>query len=199
MRNLGRKWQRRFDDWGAKNGESYAKATKDQADRAFKEHLKKIGFTVEFKLTPEINDILQAAVAENVSLVRSIAAEHLADVEQLVMRSVSAGRDLGYLTKELEARYGITRRRAALIATQQNNAATAHINRARQTELGIVRGIWRHSSAHKLHPRVSHLNADGTEYEIAKGMYLDGEWILPGTLIHCLCYSKSIIPGLLRT
>lgn len=198
MKRLSRKWQSRFDDFASKAGADYAKAAKEQADRAFREHLKKVGFTVEFHTTPAVNDILQAAIAENVSLIKSIASEHLTDVEGIVMRSVTAGRDLHTLAKELEDRYGVTKRRAATIARQQNEAATSHINRARQTELGIVEAIWKHSRGSEKHPRPSHLAADGEKYKVSEGMLLDGEYILPGVLINCRCYSKSIIPGLTR-
>ena len=81
--------------------------------------------------TPAMRDIIDATVTANVSLIKSIASEYHTEVEGLVMRSVTAGRDLSFLTDELEKRYGITRRRAANIALSQNNLATSALRRAR--------------------------------------------------------------------
>ncbi|KYF05143.1 phage head morphogenesis protein, partial [Salmonella enterica subsp. enterica serovar Typhimurium] len=77
-------------------------------------------------------------ITENVNLIRSIPQQHLTQVETLVMQSVGRGRDLKTLTDELEKRYGITRRRAALIARDQNNKATSVMQSARQRSVGIT-------------------------------------------------------------
>ena len=111
------------------------------------------------------------------------------------LQSVSRGRDLGTLTKELQQRYGVTRRRAAFIALDQNNKATSAMQSARQRALGIRRGRWRHSHAGK-EPRISHVKADGKEFDLDKGMFIDGEWIMPGQKIRCRCGWEAILPGL---
>lgn len=191
---LTKRWKRKFDDMAPKLAAYFCKSVMDRADGALAATLKEAGWTVPMKLTAPINDVLRAGINENVSLIRSIGREHLADVEQLVMRSVAAGRDLGGLTKDLEARYGITRRRAALIARTENNKGTALITRARQADLGIREAIWCHSSAGR-EPRPSHVAMNGKTYDISKGAYLDGEWVFPGTAINCRCTSRSVIPG----
>jgi uncharacterized protein with gpF-like domain len=128
-------------------------------------------------------------------LIRSIAAEHLDDVEGAVMRSVQTGRDLGSLTDELQQRYAQTRKRAAFIARDQNSKATATVVRVRQEGLGITEAIWMHSRGSR-HPRPSHVAADGKRYTIIEGMYLDGVWTWPGREPNCGCVSRSIIPTL---
>lgn len=195
FRKLARRWQKRFDEAAPELAEYFAKAAKDRTDYALKSALKKSGFTVEFKLTAQVNDVVQATIAENVALIKSIASENLTQVEGMLMRSVTAGRDLGSMAKELQERLGVTKKRAALISRDQNNKMSANITRARQKELGITRALWIHSSAGK-HPRASHVNASGKPYDIDKGMYLDGEWVWPGTAINCRCVARSIIPGL---
>ena len=142
-----------------------------------------------------MNNALQATIAENVGLIRSIPEKYFTEVEGLVMRSVARGRDLSYLTDELQKRYGITRRRAALIARDQNNKATSVMQAARQQSLGITQGVWRHSHAGK-EPRPSHVKADGKVFELSKGMYLDGKWVMPGEEINCRCTWSPVIPGL---
>lgn len=194
MRKLSRRWLRRFDDLAEKLADSFADGSVARSDAAMRVALKDAGFTVEFHTTRAVNDILQATITENVGLIRSIAQEHLSAVEGMVMRSVTAGRDLKTLTDELQTRFGVTRRRAAFIARDQNNKATSAIQRARQTELGITQAIWLHSGAGK-HPRPEHVAANGKVYDVAKGMYLDGKWTFPGMEPNCRCCSRAVIPG----
>ena len=153
---------------------------------------------MRFTLTRAANDVLQATTGANVALIKSIAQQHLADVEGLVMRSVAAGRDLGTLAKEIEARYGVTKRRAALISRHQNNLATATITRVRQESLGIKQAVWVHSHA-GAHPRPSHVTAGAEKvvYDVATGWFDpdEGKYIRPGELINCRCVSRPIIPG----
>lgn len=194
MDGLARKWQRRFDDYADTTARGFAEEAKDAADRAFAAKLKKIGFTVEFKMTAAATDAYQAVIAENVGLIKSIASEYLTDVQGAVMRSVQKGRDLGGLSQELQARYGITKRRAATISRDQNNKATAVITRVRQKELGITEAVWQHSAGGK-HPRASHVAFSGKKYDVTRGAYIDGEYIFPGEMINCRCVSKSVVPG----
>lgn len=194
VRNLARRWGKSFDSLAQKLAARFAGDALKNADVSLHNALETAGFTVEFKMTPQMNNALQATITENVGLIRSIPEKYFTEVEGLVMRSVARGRDLGYLTDELQKRYGITRRRAALIARDQNNKATSVMQAARQRSLGITQGIWRHSHAGK-NPRPSHLKADGEVFDLSKGMKLDGKWVMPGEEINCRCTWSPVIPG----
>jgi uncharacterized protein with gpF-like domain len=199
MDELGDRWQSKFDALAPEMAKYFATAAKNRVDGSMAAMLKKAGFTVKFKLTRPVNDVLQASIAEQVGLIKSIAAEHLQEVQGLVMRSVTAGRDLSFLTDELEKRYAITRRRAAFIARDQNNKAFATITRARQQEVGITRARWLHSHGGNK-PRPTHVKAgaDRVVYDVAKGWYDPAvkEFIWPGTLPNCRCISIPVVEGL---
>ncbi|HDI3034402.1 phage head morphogenesis protein [Cronobacter sp. EKM101R] len=192
VRNLARRWEKLFDSIAQKLAARFAGDVLENADVSLHNALETAGFTVEFKMTAPMNNALQATITENVGLIRSIPEKYFTEVEGLVMRSVARGRDLGYLTDELQKRYGITRRRAALIARDQNNKATSVMQAARQRSLGITRGIWRHSHAGK-NPRPSHLKADGEEFDLSKGIKLDGKWVMPGEEINCRCTWSPVL------
>lgn len=194
MASMAKQWTGNFEKEAPKLGQWFAMSSADRTDKALKSTLKKAGFSVSFKMTREANDVIQATTGENVSLIRSIAAQHLSAVEGMVMRSVATGRDVGTLTAELEKTYGVTKRRAAFIATDQNAKATASLTRVRQEGLGITEAKWVHSRGAR-HPRPSHVAADGQVYKIAEGMFIDGKYIWPGTEPRCGCVSRSIIPG----
>lgn len=197
VKKLGRKWQRKFDDIAPVMAEHFATAVMERNSAALRASMRKAGMTVKFTLSEPANDALQAVIAENIGLIKSIASEHLTEVQGLLMRSVSRGRSLSEMTQEMEKRYGITRRRAALIARDQNNKATAIIQQVRQKELGIKEAVWVHSTAGKV-PRPAHVAMNGKRYLVADGMFDpdEGKKILPGELINCRCYSRPVIPGL---
>lgn len=195
MNRLAKRWTKRFDDMAKKLADRFAGDAMTNMDVSLASAFKDAGFTVKFKMTSQMNNALQATIAENVGLIRSIPEKYFNEVEGLVMRSVSRGRDLAYLTDELQKRYGITRRRAAFIARDQNNKATSVMQAARQKALGITEGVWKHSHAGK-QPRHSHVEANGKTFDISKGMLIDGEYIMPGELPNCRCTWEAIIPGL---
>jgi SPP1 gp7 family putative phage head morphogenesis protein len=82
-------------------------------------------------------------VGENVSLIKSIPAEYLDDVEGIVSEAYASGARYEDIAAELAERYGIAEGRAELIATDQINKLTATMNAERQKALGIDEFWWR--------------------------------------------------------
>ena len=138
-----------------------------------------------------MNNIYQAIVAENVSLIRSIPKQFLANVNSIVMQSVRNGRDMGFIAKEVREQYGVTKRRAITIARDQTNKATEAIGRERCTDIGITHGFWMHRSGSKV-PRATHVAMDGKRFELSEGLYdpAVGREVKPAELINCHCTFK---------
>jgi SPP1 gp7 family putative phage head morphogenesis protein len=197
LKRLGVQWQRKFNDAAPALAAWFAQVAAKRSDAALRRILKDAGISVEFRMTKAMRDILNATMAQNVSLIKSIGSQYHTEVEGLVMRSVTEGRDLGFLSKELKKRYGITDRRAAFISLDQNNKATSMMMAARQTDLGIEEGTWLHSGAGK-HPRPSHVRNSGKRFNIKDGWpdpALKGKRIWPGTEPNCRCTWKPVIFG----
>lgn len=193
LRKLLRRWTKLFDNVADRMASNFANSASDQVDMNFANQFRKRDFRINFKLTAEARNALQAVIGENVGLIRSIPREYLADVEGLVMRSIAVGGDRNTLSKQLSERYGLTLKRASFIASDQNSKANAVMTRVRQEELGITEAQWMHSHAGRK-PRQSHVHFDGKRYDIKKGAYIDGEWIYPGQKPNCRCVSRSVIP-----
>lgn len=193
---LRKRWTGRFEDGAEQLARYFAKSAARRTDAQLQKILGDAGWSVEFRLTRAQRDILAATVQENVSLIKSIPEEYFKSVETQVMQSVKTGMDVGGLKKKLKKSYGVSDRRAGLIARDQNLKATSALTRARQLEFGIDRAVWHHSHAGKV-PRPSHLANDGETYDVAKGWFDPDaqEWIHPGQLINCRCTSRSIIEG----
>lgn len=196
VRRLRRKWERGIDGLAPELAAYFAQDVKDRTDIQLKNMLKRAGFTIDFKLTAQIRDIVQASISENVALIKSIPSQYFTQIEGSVMRSVQVGRDLKTLADELQEHYGVTRRRAVLISRDQNNKATAVIGRARQIQVGITQAKWLHSHGGR-EPRPTHLANSGKLYDVRTG-WIDpavGYAVWPGTLINCRCVPVPVLPS----
>lgn len=192
---LSSRWQKKLDDLAPQIASLFVNRTVSNYETLMKTYMRRAGFTVRFQVTSFQRDALQAVIENNVGLIKDIADQYLRHIQGHVWQCVTQGYDLSTLSKNLNKEYGIEKRRAEFIARDQANKAHATIERAKRQELGITKAIWLHSHAGKT-PRPSHRAADKKEFDVSKGMYLDGEWVQPGELINCRCGSRSIIEGI---
>lgn len=200
LRTLSVRWSRRFDEASRKLAQWFSTAVHRRSDSAMRKILKDAGISVEFKMSAAQNDVMQATIGEQVGLIRSIPRQYLQQVEGMVMRSVAMGRDLKQLSDDLQRQLGVTRRRAHLIARDQNNKATATITRVKQLEAAgpDAEAVWVHSGGGK-EPRPTHYKAgkERIRFKVAEGWWDPHEKknIQPGELINCRCVSRLVVPG----
>lgn len=196
LEKWGAQWIKRFDLMAEKLSLDFAAKNKQATETAMKSAFSKAGFTVPFKPTRASIEAYKVVAAEQVGLIKSIPQQFLSRVQAQVWESVKRGADLKTLSTELEKSYGVTRKRAALIARDQNAKAKATIEAVRHQELGIKQAIWMHSHAGK-EPRPTHQKMNNKLYDLAKGMYDvdEGKYVHPGELINCRCTMRPYIPG----
>lgn len=198
IRKLAAQWTRRFDVAAVKLGDYFALSVEKRSSAALRKILRDGGISVEFKMTAAMRDVVDATIHANVALIKSIPSQYFDQVEGAVMRSVQTGRDLAGLVQDLQRYSGITKRRAAFIALDQNNKATSAFNTARQLELGIDEAEWHHSGGGK-EPRPTHVQAgrEKVRYKISTGWYDPAvkRFIRPGEEPGCRCVGKPIIKG----
>jgi SPP1 gp7 family putative phage head morphogenesis protein len=194
MRAWGREWTRRFNKLSIAIANSFAGRTRRYTDAQIRKRMRDAGFTVRFQASPRMLSAYRAVIAENVGLIRSIPQQFHKDVESAVWTAVTKGGAMHELSTTIRKRYGITYRRAALIARDQVNKSKATLENARRAELGITEAIWQHSNAGK-EPRPTHARMNGKRFKIADGMYdsAEGRNVQPGELINCRCTSRSVI------
>ena len=195
LQEVGRRWIKRFDDMAATIAERFIQSGKKATDSSMQQSFKDAGWTVQFKPTRAIKDAMNASVIENVKLISNLPQQYMTNVQGIVMRGYTNGRDLKYISDELQKQYGITKRRAATISRDQSNKLNATVTRARREELGLYKAIWLHSHGGK-HPRPDHVKAgkDKLEFDIRQGAYIGGKYIQPGEEINCRCVSRTILP-----
>ena len=199
LKLLKKRWFKKFDKAALQLGRYFAKSVSNRTDAQLKKILKEGGISIEFSMTPAQRDVLESSVQENVALIRTIPQQYLSEVEGIVMRSVAAGHDIGFVASEIQSRYHLAKKRAAFIARDQSSKITGQLTRARQIEAGITKAKWLHSHAGKA-PRPTHVAMHGQEYDVAEGMYDPDKRVrrnvYPGELINCRCVSRSVVKGL---
>jgi len=160
-----------------------------------------LGFNLKFSyMSQKERQTFAAIVNENVNLIKSIARENLTQVEGIVLRGITSGNDLSTVTEQLHHQFGVTERRAAMIARDQTAKATNNLSRQRLLDYGVTKGIWLHTAAGKTY-RETHINdMDGQEYDIKEGCFDPDEkvsrFIQPAELVNCRCVCRPLIPEL---
>ena len=198
LRRLSKRWLASFNDAAQRLTVAFAQAAEARSSGAFRAILREAGFAVDFKMTPAMRDVLAATVQASVGLIKSIPEQYLGQVEGIVMRGVQTGGDIGGIVKSLEHSFGVTRRRASLIARDQNSKATAAFARVRQLEVGITQAQWVHSGGgHTQRPTHVKAGRDKAVYDVAKGWWDPAvkKYVWPGTEINCRCVARPIIAG----
>ena len=189
-------WLSRFESAAITLAKGFANRAQRTVDNSMTNAAKQAGMLIKFKPSRRMQDAYAGVVQEQVGLIKSIPTQYLNQVSVEVMQSVQRGRDLGTLSKSLQANFGSTRKRAALIARDQNNKATSVMTRVRQLEVmgDDATAEWLHSGAGR-HPRPAHVAAHGRTYKVSKGCFISGEYIFPGEKINCRCTSRVLFPA----
>lgn len=211
LRRLLRQWQRNFDElaetlpvWFVNKIRGYvagnlAEQTKPLRDAG-------LGFNLKFTyMSQKERQTFRAIVAENVNLIKSIERESLTQVEGIVLRGIQNGFTLGEMTEDLHKQFGVSERRAAMIARDQTSKATENLSRARLKSYGITQGVWLHTSAGKTY-RDTHVEDEnggginGKIYDLDQGCFDPdpkvNAYIFPAELVNCHCVCRPLIPEL---
>lgn len=197
---LRAKWSRRAGPMAEKRAPVFVSKVNDTVAVSFTRMLRSV--SVDPKDVPKANRLqgkamevtLDAAVAENVALIKSIPTEYIDSVQRDVLLAVQGGWPLGQLSDMLKKCYGITRRRAELIARDQCAKVTGRMNQQRSLAAGFTEADWWHSAGSR-YPRKLHMKANGKRFKLAEGCEIGGEHILCGQKINCKCFFTVVVPG----
>lgn len=200
LKELHKYWEKVYNEeadklaeWFASHVQAY---TTSNLQRQFsRAKLATLGFDLKFTYhSRKERDIFRSIIEQNVNLIKSIASEHLTRVEGVVLRGIETGHDLSRMTDDLESAFGVSERRAAMIARDQTAKATNNLSRQRLLDYGVSKGKWMHTASGKTY-RESHVDMDGTIYDIEEGCYDDdyGDYIQPGELVNCRCVCIPVL------
>ena len=130
-------------------------------------------------------------VEYNVSLIKSIPEETLEKMREIVYAGYSDGKTTTQLIKEMQKAYGISRRRAELIARDQTAKLNGQIQKAQQQDAGITEYIWCTTGDNRV--RSSHAALNGKKFSWNDPPLTEsGRRCHPGEDYQCRCIGRPV-------
>lgn len=140
-----------------------------------------------FQHEPWLNELVDMWTAENARLITSIPEQFFGEVEGIASRGLMDGTLTDDLGEQIERAYGVSERRAQLIARDQVGKLNGDLTMYRQTTTGIESYIWSTSKDQRVRP--DHADREGREYRWDTPPS-DGH---PGKPIYCRCVALPVI------
>lgn len=174
------------------------------------EKVKEQAFTVNpFVQEPWLEDQLKLFSVQNAQLITSLEAQELERVSGIVERGLQEGAPYTTVAKNIQQSFGITRRRATLIARDQTKKLNSNLTKLRQQEVGIEFYTWQTSDDERV--RKSHQVLDGklcrwddpTVYQDpktkkwVKKSTIGGDPVHVGVAVNCRCNAIADLSGIL--
>lgn len=132
-------------------------------------------------------------VKDNVNLIKSIPQNTLDKMMEIVYDGFSNGKTTSRIVREIQQVYGVSRRRAELIARDQTAKLNGQIQRAQQMDAGIEEYIW--YSCRDSRVRDSHKKLDGKKFSWKAPPIVDaktGRRCHPGQDYQCRCIGRPV-------
>lgn len=129
-------------------------------------------------------DAVQAAINANVRKIKSIPAQYLDRVEEIITSYRQGGLTQAAAAKAIREVYPVSVRRARLIARDQTSKLAEAINRINQTQAGVTGYKWRGRLDDR--EREAHRRREGKIYTWDKPPP-DGH---PGQPVNCRCHAQ---------
>lgn len=158
---------------------------------------KSVGIDI-YEAHPELRDVLQSSTWSNVQLIQSIPDQYLAQVQQLVVNNMRAGLRPSSIVNQLQQQYGVTQRRAKMIARDQTSKVQGDLNEKRQRAVGFEYFQWVTSKDERVRDRHTEIAEKLTAYGL--GIYRwdnlplsdKGVPIKPGSDYQCRCFARPV-------
>lgn len=141
---------------------------------------------------PWLQDQLALFTSQNSQLIVSLKEEELSRVSGIVERGLQEGSRFETISEEIEKSFGITARRAKLIARDQTTKLNASLTKLRQQELGVTEYEWQTAQDERVRP--SHKANNGKIFQWDNPPKETGN---PGNDVNCRCVAIPILTGVL--
>lgn len=138
---------------------------------------------------PGLTAALQAFEMENIQLIKSIPVEALGRMNQKIINAVQIGKPMRETQKMLVEEFGVTSRRAELIARDQVGKLNGQLTQLRQEDIGVDSYTWR--GVLDSRERITHVEREGKVFQWDKPPD-DGH---PGQPVQCRCTAEPVLPS----
>ncbi len=155
--------------------------------------------------TPDIRELLDVKIAENVALISSIKTEYINDIGKIVRDNVINGERSTRLITEIKERGKVTESRAKLIARTETAKVNSQLTQLRAESLGSKYYIWSASNDERTRPDHEVMDGkyckfdDDTVYSDDQGKTwkkrssIGGVEQAPGIPINCRCVHLPVV------
>lgn len=136
---------------------------------------------------------LEEWVDSNIALIKTIPEESLGKMRDVVYEGFTEGKTTTRIVKELQRTYGISRRRAELIARDQTAKLNGQIQKAQQQDAGITEYIWCTVGDNRV--RGSHKALNGKKFSWEDPPVVDektGRRCHPAEDYQCRCIGRPV-------
>ena len=144
-----------------------------------------------FVSEPWLLDQLKLFSAQNAQLITSLPDQELERVAGYIERGLQDGTSIREIEKDIQKSFGITRRRAKLIARDQTTKLNASLTKLRQQEVGVTEYVWQTSGDERVRP--THRANDGKTFRWDKPPATGH----PGSDVNCRCVALPVLDNLL--
>jgi SPP1 gp7 family putative phage head morphogenesis protein len=144
-----------------------------------------------FVSEPWLLDQLKLFSAQNAQLITSLPDQELERVAGYIERGLQDGTSIREIEKDIQKSFGITRRRAKLIARDQTTKLNASLTKLRQQEVGVTEYVWQTSGDERVRP--AHRANDGKTFRWDKPPATGH----PGSDVNCRCVALPVLDNLL--
>jgi len=201
-----RKLLKQFDD---KRIEDLAKKYTSKVDNRNKSEFyrraeEKIGISrEELEATEGLTSQIKAYQLETMQWIKKMRDDTLQQWTSNTLRQMAEGKGLPEILSEFDGMVEQRKGHAKMIARTQISTFNSLTSKARAQNLGIKRAKWVTSRDERVrgnpggkypNARPSHYALDGVEFDLSKGAYINGQYLLPGTSPNCRCDYIMIIP-----
>lgn len=175
----------------------FVKSVNQQNQRRFNRNTKAIGIDV-FGDNPQLQDLLEASALDNTRLITTIPDQYLNQVQSIVMTNMRSGLLPRNIIGQLQDQFGVTKRRAQLIARDQTSKINGEISKSRQEGAGFEFFQWQ--TAEDARVRDDHDRLEEQDIGFGPGVYRwdnppkdeKGVRVIPGSPINCRCVAIPV-------
>lgn len=170
-------------------------ATLWKADKDFEKTLE--GITIAPKLTDTQRERIAAEYTNNLQLyIKDFTEKEVTELRQEMKKAVFAGNRYESAVKTIQARYGVTERKAKFLARQETSLMITKFKQTRYQEAGVNEYKWGCVVGSAAHPvRPMHKRLEGTIHTWDNPPIVDekGNRKNPGQDYNCRCFAKPIV------
>ena len=164
----------------------------------------KIGISrEELEATEGLTSQINAYQLETQQWVKKMRDDTLQQWTSNTLRQMAEGKGLPEIMKQFDGMVEQRKGHAKMVARTQISTFNSLTSKARAQNLGIKRAKWVTSRDERVRgnpggkyptARPSHYALDGVEFDLSKGAYINGQYLLPGTSPNCRCDYIMVIP-----